>query len=916
VTNTGNITLTNVVVTNNISVLGATRRVFGPVTLLPGQGASFTDSYVIPLDSCGPYPDAFSAFGADKCFGRIVTDSQTVACPGTNSPSIDVTKSCPQGLTQPGQTLLAGGTVTNTGNITLTNVVVTNNISALGVTRRVFGPVTLLPGQGASFTDSYVIPLDSCGPYPDTFSAFGADKCFGRIVTDSQTVACPGTNTPSIQVTKNCPQGLIQPGGMVLVNGNVVNTGNITLTNVVVTNHIAALGISRRVFGPVNLAPGAGANFSDSYNVPLDSCGPYADTFAAAGADKCFGRIVTHSATVACPGTNSPGIVVFKNCPQNPVLPGGVMIVSGVVSNTGNITLTNVSVTNVIVAIGQTRRVFGPVNLPPGGSASFNDSYVVPLNSCGPYRDTFLASGADKCFGRIVTASDFKDCPGITTPRIAVTKQCPPVTVGPGELTTFSGTVSNAGNITLTNVYVVNNRPTNNTPVIGPLTLSPGQSTNFSGSYLVPLNCCTYFDTLVATGNSFCTGSNVTASATAVCPTATRPALAITKRCPPNPVPQGQTLVFSGAVSNAGNITLVGVTVVNSFPSNNTPVFGPLTLAPGESADYTGSYIVPTNICSETLTDTVTARGTNICNGSNVTATASTTCQIIPVPRLSLTKICPPNPVGPGELLIYSGIVSNSGTLTITNIFVVNDRPAPETPVLGPITLAPGQFTNFSGAYIAPYDCCGPCVDTLTARGKDFCRGSNVVATASAACARSSTPGITVTRDCPPGPPTLGDLVFVTGIVSNSGNATLVNVRLVDDQAGVIMDSAALSPGQSVWYLGMFITTNCGLNIPAGITATANDACFSKSVTNRFTTACNVQCPSNLPVVLLNPRMLDGNFLFTFETELNANYTIQFTPTLAPEVWQGIATIPGTGAPLTVSHAAGGAQGFYRVIRQ
>src|SRR5205814_10464303 len=64
---------------------------------------------------------------------------------------------------------------------------------------------------------------------------------------------------------------------------------------------------------------------------------------------------------------------------------------------------------------------------------------------------------------RIVTASDFKDCPAITTPRLSLVKHCPANPVPPGGIATFSGTVSNAGNITLTNVLVFNNRPTNNT---------------------------------------------------------------------------------------------------------------------------------------------------------------------------------------------------------------------------------------------------------------------------------------------------------------------------------------------------------------------------------------------------------------------------------------------------------------------
>jgi len=919
VTNTGNITLTNVVVTNTVAALGnLTRQVLGPITLAPGAGTNFTDSYTSPLDSCGPYVDTFAASGADKCFGRIVTDSDTKACPGTNSPSIDVVKSCPPGLIQPGQLVVVTGTVTNTGNITLTNVVVTNTIAALGnLTRQVLGPLTLAPGAGTNFSDSYVVPLDSCGPYTDSFAVAGADKCFGRIVTDLATAICPGTNTPSIDVTKACPPGLLQPGQTNFVTGTIANLGNITLTNVVVTNNISVLGVARRVFGPVNLAPGQGANFSDSYVIPLDSCGPYPDTFTAYGADKCFGRIVTDAAAVACPGTNSPAIAVIKLCPPSPTPPGGLLVITGGVTNTGNITLTNVTVTNVIAAIGQTRRILGPINLPPGGNATFTDSYVVPLNSCGPYRDTVIASGADKCFGRVVTASSFQDCPGITTPRIAVYKYCPTNLVAPGELAVFSGTVSNAGNITLTNIFVVNNRPTNNTPLIGPITLAPGQSTNFGFSYVIPANCCSYFDTLTATGNSFCTGSNVLATATAVCPTITTPRLTLTKNCPPNPVAHGQPLIFTGTVSNSGNITLIGVTVVDNLPTNNTPVFGPITLAPGESAQFSGSHLVPIDTCVPTISDTLTARATNICTGSNVTATATAVCPIVANPRLSLTKLCPPNPVAPGELLVYSGIVSNSGSVTITNIFVVNDRPAPETPVLGPITLAPGQFTNFTGSYIAPFDCCGPCVDTLTARGKERCLGSNVIATASAACPRITTPAIRVTRDCPPGPPTVGELVFVTGVVSNSGNATLVNVLVTDDQAGIVMDNTALAPGQAVWYWGMYIPTNCGPQLPAGVTVTANDACSGVAVSNRFTTVCGVLCPDNEPVTLLGAIVENGQFKFSFQTEVNKTYVVQFTSSLSTPInWQTATTVPGTGGVVTIVQNVSGLNGFFRVLIQ
>jgi len=917
VTNNGNITLTNVTVTNVITVLGTTHLVVGPLTLAPGAGTNFTDSYLIPLDSCGPYPDTLIASGADKCFGRVVTNSNTQLCPGTNTPSIVVTKACPPGLLQPGQTNVVTGTVTNTGNITLTNVTVTNVIAAIGQSRRIFGPLTLSPGAGATFSDSYVIPLDSCGPYPDTVVASGADKCFGRVVTNSNTQFCPGTNTPGIVVTKSCPPGLLQPGQTNVVTGTVTNTGNITLTNVTVTNVIAAIGQSRRIVGPLTLAPGAGTTFSDSYVIPLDSCGPYPDTVQASGADKCFGRIVSSSNTQFCPGTNSPAISVKKSCPANPVPPGGTMVISGVVSNAGNITLTNVTVTNVIAAIGQSHAVFGPANLAPGASVAFTDSYTVPLNSCGPYRDTVLAAGADKCFGRVVTASDFKDCPGITTPRIAVTKHCPPNPVVPGGVAIFSGTVSNAGNITLTNVIVVNNRPTNNTPVFGPVTLLPGQSTNFTGSEVVPPNCCTYFDTLTAVGASICTGSNVVATASATCPTLTIPRLAITKSCPASPVPLGQPLVFTGTVSNSGNITLINVFVVDNQPSNNTPVIGPLTLGPGEAANFSGSYLVPINICDTNISDTVSARGSDVCSGSNVVASATAICPIIPLPKLALTKQCPANPVAPGDLLVYTGTISNAGNLTITNILIVNDRPVPNTPVLGPITLIPGQSVGFNGSYRAPYDCCGPCVDTLTARGNDICVGSNVVATATAACTRSSTPKITVSRECPAGDVVLGQLVFFSGAVSNSGNATLNNIVVTDDQAGVVLDNLVLAPSEAVGFFGFYIPTNCGPSVASGVTAVGADVCTGIVVSNRFLTACVVGCQQDAhPVTLFGALGENGGFRLSFATEAGHDYRIEFTDSLLPTNWQTLLVYPGNGSLAIIPDVITNAQRFYRVLSQ
>jgi uncharacterized repeat protein (TIGR01451 family) len=215
------------------------------------------------------------------------------------------------------------------------------------------------------------------------------------------------------------------------------------------------------------------------------------------------------------------------------------------------------------------------------------------------------ASGNDKCTSTRVTANAPATCPLLTAPAIEVTLACPATAPALGGTLTYTGTVSNSGNITLTNILVVNNR-TGNTTIFTAATLAPGAVASFSGSYQVPPNCCTVSSTVTASGQG-CAGGVVTDTASSTCPVLSSPAIVVTKVCTGNPVGPGQLLTHSGTVSNAGNISLTDVTIVNNTPTNNSPVFGPITLAPGESIAYTASYIVALDFCGS---DIVTARGT------------------------------------------------------------------------------------------------------------------------------------------------------------------------------------------------------------------------------------------------------------------------------------------------------------------
>jgi hypothetical protein len=242
----------------------------------------------------------------------------------------------------------------------------------------------------------------------------------------------------------------------------------------------------------------------------------------------------------------------------------------------------------------------------------------------------------------MVTNTASTTCALLTAPRIVVTQNCPAIPVSAGEVFDYSGSVSNAGNITLTNIVVVNDR-SGSTPVFAALTLVPNAISNFNGSYTVPVGTlCSVSSTATATAQEICSGDSVTNTATATCTLATAPAIEVTLNCPEGATAPGATLTYSGTVRNSGNITLNNVTVVDSQASPPT-VLTLASLAPGTSAGFTASFTAPLNTCS--VSSTVTGWGSDACSQARVTNTATATCPLGTVPGIVVTQNCPTAPV-------------------------------------------------------------------------------------------------------------------------------------------------------------------------------------------------------------------------------------------------------------------------------
>ncbi|PAU51298.1 hypothetical protein BZL41_26860 [Pseudomonas sp. PIC25] len=414
---------------------------------------------------------------------------------------------------------------------------------------------------------------------------------------------------------------------------------------------------------------------------------------------------------------------------------------SGTVTNDGGLPLFDVTVTD---DMGTTDTaddvvVFGPATLQPGESQPYNGSYST-LSI--PATDEVTAVGHRN--GTSVEATAEASCSPTVTPALAVDKACTAniASGGAGIDVLFNGTVTNTGNVALENVMVVDDGGTpgdtsDDVTVLGPVTLNAGQSMPYNGSFSASgSNSST--DTVTATGSDVLTQSPVEATAQATCEADVTPAIEVTKQCSAN-INTGGTgidVLFNGTVTNTGNVALGNVTVMddNGTPgdsSDDVTVLGPISLAPGESANYNGGF----SASGSSSTDTVTASGADVLTQSPVEAQASASCSADVTPAIEVTKQCTDAPAF-GQAILFDGTVTNTGNVALLNVTVVDDNGTPGdtsddvTFNLG--DLAPGAAANYNGAYTPSL--AGFYTNTVVATAEDAVESSPVSSSADATC--------------------------------------------------------------------------------------------------------------------------------------------------------------------------------------
>nr|WP_228507464.1 DUF11 domain-containing protein [Frigoribacterium sp. VKM Ac-2530] len=896
--NTGSVTLRGVTITDAVAGVGPLAYGTWPSgtagTLAPGQTVTATAPYTLTqADVDAARVQNTATVQGTPPSGAVVRQTATASVDVAAASNVSLTKS---GALAPGATGRVGDVVTwsftvrNTGASTLDGVAVADPLVADRVAFGTWPGGTsgrLAPGQQVSATASYALTQADvdAGSVVNTATATGT-PANGQRATSNAAATVPVASSPAVSVAKS---GLLAADAQgrardrVDYTFTVRNSGNVSLTGVALTDPLP--GLSAVTYGTWpgtagTLAPGQQVTATARYALTQADVdrGSVANTATASGTPPAGGAVrASGSALVTV--APAPAVALTKSVAGTAARAGDVLTYTFTATNTGNQTLTSVSVADPLP--GLSAPAYGTWSsgtagtLAPGQRVTATATYAVTQADAdaGSVVNTATASGRTPALGS-VSGQSSATAPVSAPGSLGLTKTgtlASGATGAAGDVVSYSFRVVNTGAATLRGVSVSDSLPGLSAVSYGTWasgtagTLAPGQAVTATASYRLTqadADRGSVVNTATASGR---TPQNalVTQGATATTAVPQTAGLAVAKS---GALRAGSTRAagdvadFTIRVTNTGTVTLGSVALSDSLAGLSEPVLTwpgtPGQLAPGQTLVARASAAVTqADVDAGAVVNTATARGTAP-GGAATTASGAATVPITSSPALVLTKQVAPVAGGSagraGDALEYRFSATNRGTVTLTGVGITDPLAG-----LGTLAytwpgaagrLAPGETVTATARYVvtqADADA-GSVANRAAVRGATP-QGVQTSAEATAVQPIGSAPAIALDKTAVvAGSGSVGSRVTYRFDVTNTGTQTVSGVAVEDRLPGLSAISygtwpgavsGQLAPGQTVRATATYVVTQADVDAgsvsnaatasatgPSGTAATATDA--------------------------------------------------------------------------------------------
>ncbi|MHC5903963.1 DUF7507 domain-containing protein [Streptomyces sp. S6] len=868
-TNTGNVTLTGVTVKEtNFSGTGGTPAVSCPGgSLAPGASVTCTAAYrVTQADvDAGKLTNSGTATGIPPGTTTPISSppSPTNTVTGTQKPALTVAKSTDRTDLVVGQTVTYSYRATNTGNVTITNLKVNESgFSGTGTLSAITCPSNwLAPGTSTTCTATYTVTQADvdAGKLTNSATVSGTPPSASTPITSPPgTTTVTGTQKPALTVVKSADKTSLVLGDTITYSFKVTNTGNVTMKNIAVKeSDFTGTGTLSAITCPTTtLAPNATTTCAAAYKVTQDDvdAARLSNSATVTGVPPQSSTPVPPStpSTTTIPGTRTPSLKVEKSADRTDLVAGQTVTYSFKVTNTGNVTLKNVAVQEgSFSGSGKMSAISCPAgasSLAPGAAVTCTATYTVTQADVdsGKLTNTATATGVPPGTTTPVTSppSSPNTVTGTQKPGMTVTKAADKTSVVLGDVVTYTFTVKNTGNVTLTDVGVKEGDFSGTGTMSAPVcsddakSVAPGASVTCTATYTV-----TQADvdagkvTNSATSTGVPPGTTTPSSSPPGTTTVTvdqKPGLKLEKSTDRSDLVVGQTVTYSFKVTNTGNVTLKDVSVKEGTFSGTgtmsaiTCPSGPL--APGAAVTCTATYVVTqADVDAGRLTNSATPTGTP--PGTTTPQDyppGTTTLTGTQKPALTVVKTSDRDDLVLGQTITYSFKATNTGNVTLKNVSV-QEGDFTGAGTMSAVTcpdaaqsLAPGASVTCTATYTVTQDDVDAGTISNTATGSGVPPNTTTPITSTPSTAKvpaTQTPSLKVEKSADRTDLVAGQTVTYSFKVTNTGNVTLKNIAVKEGEfsgtgkmSAVTCPSGSLAPGAAVTCTATYVVTQADVD--------------------------------------------------------------------------------------------------------
>ncbi|WP_432816603.1 DUF7507 domain-containing protein [Sulfitobacter sp. JB4-11] len=751
-----------------------------------------------------------------------------------------------------GETIFYTYDIRNVGSVRIDNLRVTDDrLGNVACT-----PTSLNVGQTATCQASHQVTQEEFDAQVITNIATAeGDPEFGQLGTLSDTVTLtgPGRN-PGITLEKTPENTTVTAAGNTINYRFVArNTGDVTLSNVVVTDpRIPGLSCSQ-----ASLAPNGVLDCQSSYTVTqadMDA-GSIVNTATVTSTDPTN---TTRSATDTATNTaqQSAAFSVQKATSSTPSAAGDTLDYTFAVRNDGNVSIRSLAPVDAKCA--------GPITLQSGDSDG--DTELDP-NETHRFTCTSVAvTQAEVDAGQVdndvnvtgTTASGPAPPPatsGISTPitrnsGFTLSKSTADTPAAAGQTLTYRFNVGNSGNATITGVAVADAKcaaaPTlQSGDANSDSALDPSETWVFECTSIAvtqaEIDAGTVDNTATVTGTGADGNAVDPVADTFVTPVTQAPAFSVIKSTSSTPARAGETLNYSFALSNDGNVTISGITFTDakcataiSLTAGDPNGNGALDV--GETHTYvcTSVPVTQAEVDAGQVDNSVSVSGTPS-GGTLTPTTGATSTPIAAAPALTLDKrlnaASPTSYDSTSDVLLYDFVVTNTGNVSLTTAITIND----------PLLDGPASCPALPGGGLAP-SASIICTGQYSVGQEDINTGS-FANTATASSGPTTSPSDTVTVPAAqrqeismiktavePASFAPGQTVTYTYTITNDGNTTIpatATMAVMDNRNPVscpAIPAAGIAPTGTLACMGSYVIQPGDINLGTVTnTATAND---------------------------------------------------------------------------------------------